>query len=104
MRDYVDADGNTVSAFQLYGLCPSCGRPRTTASGLCGSCAQREDETHRHAAQVQYLDRLDQRRRYLAARREAKRHVGLETVDDQSEHDALNWAIATLRDDPRRAI
>lgn len=45
---------------------------------------------------VEYLDRLDQRRRYLEARITAKRSVGWETVYDQSERDALAWILEVV--------
>jgi hypothetical protein len=41
----------------------------------------------------EHLDRLDQRRRYLEARIQAKKSVGWETIYDQSERDALAWII-----------
>jgi hypothetical protein len=50
-----------------------------------------------HRLQQEHLDRLDQRRRYLEQRIAAKRNVGWETVYDQSEHDALAWAVDTLK-------
>ena len=44
----------------------------------------------------EHLDRLDQRRRYLDARIVAKKTVGLETVYDQSERDALAWVLSLM--------
>lgn len=44
----------------------------------------------------EYLDRLDQRRRYLEARIAAKKSVGWETIYDQSERDALTWILAVV--------
>lgn len=43
-----------------------------------------------------HLDRLRQRRDYLSQRIQAKRNVGWETVYDESERDALTWALMTL--------
>ena len=42
------------------------------------------------------LDRLDQRRRWLSARIEAKRSVGWDVTYDTSERDALEWALPRL--------
>jgi hypothetical protein len=50
-----------------------------------------------HLLSAQHLDRLDQRRRYLAGRVTLKQSVGWEFTYDQSEHDALAWAIERLR-------
>jgi hypothetical protein len=44
----------------------------------------------------EHLDRLDQRRRYLEARIQAKKSVGWETLYDQSERDALAWIIGVV--------
>jgi hypothetical protein len=44
-----------------------------------------------------HIDRIDQRRRYLEKRIEAKRSVGWETIYDESEHAALAWALEQLR-------
>lgn len=44
-----------------------------------------------------HIDRIDQRRRYLEKRIEAKRSVGWETVYDESERAALAWALEQLR-------
>lgn len=44
----------------------------------------------------EHIDRLDQRRRYLAERIKAKQTVGWDVGYDQSEHDALTWALARL--------
>lgn len=46
---------------------------------------------------AQHLDRLDQRRRWLTERIEAKRRVGWETGYDESERDALAWALEQLK-------
>lgn len=40
---------------------------------------------------------LRERERYLRERIEAKRIVGWETKWDEREHNALQWAIETLR-------
>jgi hypothetical protein len=45
---------------------------------------------------AQHLDRLDQLRRYLEERIAAKRRVGWETLYDESERDALAWALQTI--------
>lgn len=45
---------------------------------------------------IEHVARLDQRRRYLEKRIEAKRAVGWETVYDESEHAALAWALGAL--------
>lgn len=44
----------------------------------------------------QHIERLDQRCRYLSARIQAKQSVGWETVYDESERDALAWALDKL--------
>jgi hypothetical protein len=45
----------------------------------------------------QHIDRLDQRCKWLTARIAAKKSVGWETVYDESERDALLWALVVLR-------
>jgi hypothetical protein len=50
-----------------------------------------------------HIDRIDQRRRYLEKRIDAKRSVGWETVYDESEHAALAWALEQLRPTPAAA-
>lgn len=44
----------------------------------------------------EYVDVLDQRRRYLEARIAAKRSVGWDYVYDQRERDSLLWALGML--------
>lgn len=44
----------------------------------------------------QHIERLDQRCQYLSARIKAKQSVGWETVYDESERDALAWALDKL--------
>lgn len=41
---------------------------------------------------------LQEREKYLLQRIEAKRSVGWETQWDEREHNALQWAIDTLKD------
>jgi hypothetical protein len=45
----------------------------------------------------QHIDRLDQRCKWLTARIVAKKSVGWETFYDESERDALLWALVNLR-------
>lgn len=44
----------------------------------------------------EHLERLKQRRAYLAERIKAKQIVGWETLYDQSEHDALAWILQRI--------
>lgn len=44
----------------------------------------------------EFLDVLDQRRRYLEQRVQAKRTVGWDYAYDQRERDALAWAVGCL--------
>ena len=44
----------------------------------------------------EHIDRLDQRCRYLTERIAAKKNVGWETQYDESERDALRWALDRL--------
>lgn len=44
----------------------------------------------------QHYDRLDQRRRWLTARIEAKRSVGWDITYDTEERDALTWLLARV--------
>lgn len=43
-----------------------------------------------------HIDRLDQRRLWLTERIKAKKAVGWETVYDESERDALAWALSVI--------
>lgn len=45
----------------------------------------------------EFIDRIDQRRRYLDERIVAKQRVGWETVYDEQERNALQWAVDQLR-------
>lgn len=44
-----------------------------------------------------FIDRLDQRCRWLTARIAAKQSVGWDVTYDTSERDALAWALPQLR-------
>lgn len=44
----------------------------------------------------QHYDRLDQRMKYLAKRINAKKEMQWEFCHDQTEHDALQWALNKL--------
>lgn len=44
-----------------------------------------------------HIDRLDQRMKWLTERIKAKQAIGWETVYDESERDALAWALPRLR-------
>ena len=44
----------------------------------------------------EYIDVLDQRRRYLEQRVQAKKTVGWDFAYDQRERDALTWAVGVL--------
>lgn len=48
----------------------------------------------------EHVARLDQRRRYLEKRIEAKRSLGWETIYDESERAALAWALEALEARP----
>lgn len=52
---------------------------------------------------AEYLDRLRQRRDYLTQRIAAKKTVGWETQYDESERDALTWALMQLATTARLA-
>jgi hypothetical protein len=45
---------------------------------------------------IEHINRLNQRRLYLDQRIGAKKNVGWETVYDESERDALTWALKEL--------
>lgn len=46
----------------------------------------------------EHFNRLDQRRLWLTERIEAKRRVGWDIEYDESERNALAWALARIRE------